>query len=440
MSANAIDSNPNLAERLWLALLNRRFRSVLLIGALAPIGLFYLSQTLVGQLLQPVNGDFIAEYVPAARVLASGGDLYGSCLTTNCFITFASDARWWFYPPLVPWLAQPFTHVDSQVASAIALVWTQLCVVAFLWIMARALRIRDWQLVGLWVMAVISFPPLQSEVVQRNVQVILLTLSAIWFAGWLAGDRWWGGVALGAGIALKLVQAPLFLLGAWFRRGRGTIAAALAVAALWALAAPQYLGTYLFEILPRANTASGWPMNVSASAVVTRLIHPESLYGNGTGVDTTVRVIGYAIVAVVVAITLVVLRAPRQNRDGRALEAALGVAASPLVVAYVRPGQLLLLLLPMMVLGTLALRRRDWRLGAGIVASWMLIGPIYLWFSNALADGLAVPLLRLGAETAFVGTLILWLAALQALRFYGAAEYAPLPAAHAIPEAALGST
>jgi glycosyl transferase family 87 len=438
MPANTIDSRANLAQRLWLALLNRRFRTVLLVGALAPIGLFYLSLTLVGQLLHPVNGDFIAEYVPAARLIASGGDLYGSCISNNCFNTL--DNGWWFYPPLVPWLAQPFTHVDPGVASATALLVGQACIAVFVWVMARALRIRDWQLIGLWVMAVISFPPLLSEVIERNVQVILLALSAIWFAGWLAGDRWWGGLALGAGIALKLVQAPLFLLGAWFRRVRATIAAALAVAVLWALAAPQYLGAYLFEILPRANTASGWAMNVSASAVVTRLIHPESLYGYGTGVDTTVRIIGYAIVALVVAITVIALRAPRQDRDGRALEAALGVAASPLVVAYVRPGQLLLLLLPMMVLGTLALRKRDWRLGAGIAASWLLVGPIYLWFSHALAGGLAVPLLRFGAETAFVGTLILWLAALQALRFHGAAEHAALPASHATAEPALGRT
>ena len=411
---------PNLTQRLWLACLNRRFRSVLLVGALVPIGLVYLANAFVAQLLHPVKGDLLNVYVPAARQLASGGDLYRSCLSTNCFTSLADG--WWFYPPLIPWLAQPFTHVDPAVASAIALVGAQVCVGVFVWAMARALRIRDWQLIAMWVIAVISFPPLISEVIQRNVQVVLLALSAIWFTGWLEGDRWWAGVALGTGIALKLVQAPLFLLGAWFRRTRTSIAAAASICVLWALGAPQYLGEYLFGILPRANIASGWPMNVSAGAVVTRLVHPESLYGYGTGVDTTVKIVGYAIAAVTVAVTAIVLRAPRQDRDGRSLEAALAVAASPLLVAYVRPGQLLLLLLPMMVLGTLAVRRRDLRLGLAVAGSWLLIGPGYLWMSNALAAGLAWPMLRYGAETAFVGTLILWLATLQAVRYHGATE------------------
>ena len=425
---------PNLAERLWLALSNRRFRSVLLIGALVPISVLYVSQTLIAPTLHPVDGDFLGIYVPGARQLASGGDPYAACLSSNCFLSLANG--WWFYPPLVPWLLQPFAHLNPALASAIALVAGQFCVGLFLWVMARALQVRDWQLITLWVIAVISFPPLMGEVVQRNLQVVLLALSAIWFAGWLAGDRWWAGAALGTGIALKLVQAPLFLLGIWFRRPWTTIAAAVSLGALWAVGAPQYLGEYLFGILPRANTASGWPMNVSVDAVVTRLFHPESLYGYGTGVDLTVRIIGYAITALVVAISVIVLRAPRESRDGRALEAALATAASPLLVAYVRPGQLLLLLLPMMVLGTIALRHGDWRLGMAVLTSWLLVGPAYLWFSNALAAGLGWPLLRFAAETASVGTLILWLGALQALRRHGATARAPAQTAVRLPEGA----
>jgi glycosyl transferase family 87 len=429
---------PNLAQRLWLALLNRRFRTALLIVAVVPIAFRYLYATLVGQLLHPISGDFTQVYVNGARQLASGADPYAACLSSNCYVNLANG--WWFYPPAVLWLFQPFTHLDGRVADVIAVFAAQLCVVIFVWVMARAMQVRDWQLIALWVAAVISFPPLMSEAIEGNLQILLLAISAVWFAGWLAGDRWWGGAALGAGMAMKLVQAPLFVLGVWFRRPRAAVAAALALGALWLIGAPQYLGEYLFHILPNVNTGTGGPMNVSAFAAAARLIHPGSLYGYGTGMDTTVRIIGYAIAAAVVVASSIVLRAPREDSDGRALEMALAVAASPLLVAEVRPGQLLLLLLPILVLGTIALRRRDWRLGAGIAASWMLIGPIYLWFSNALADGLAVPLLRLGAETAFVGTLILWLAALQALRFHGATEHAQLPAAHATPEPALGPT
>src|SRR5260370_33058239 len=97
--------------------------------------------------------------------------------------------------------------------------------------------------------------------------------------------------------------------------------------------------------------------------------------------DGTVRIIGYGMAAAVVVSSAIALRAPREERDGRALEMAVAVAASPLPVAEVRPGQLLLLLLPMLVLGTIALRRGAWRLGLAVGISCALIGPAYLSLS-----------------------------------------------------------
>ncbi|HET9781477.1 MAG TPA: glycosyltransferase 87 family protein [Candidatus Dormibacteraeota bacterium] len=410
---------PNFGRRLWLTLLNRRFRTVLLAMALVPIATRYAESTVVTQLMHPIRGDFLEVYVAGAKVLASGGDPYSSCLSTNCYVVLQNG--WWFYPPAVLWLFQPLTRVGDNVANLIAVFGAQLCVAVFLWVMARAMNVRDWQVIALWILAVISFPPVMSEVAEGNLQILLLAISAAWFAGWLAGDRWWAGAALGAGLALKLVQAPLLVIAAWSRRFRAAIAAALTLSVVWLVGAPQYLVEYLVRILPAVSIGTGGPMNVSTFAVVARLLHPGSLYGYGTGMDTTVRVIGYAVAATAVVTTALVLRAPREDRDGRALEVAAAVAVSPLLVAEVRPGQLLLLLLPMMVLGTIAMRRGDWRLGAAVAASWALIGPGYLWASNALAAGLAWPLLRLTAETAFVGTLILWLASLQALRIHAPA-------------------
>lgn len=428
---------PNLAQRLWLALLNRRFRTALLVIALGPIAIRYVEATFVGQLLHPIRGDFMDVYVAGARQLASGTDPYAACLSSNCYINLANG--WWFYPPAVLWLFQPFTELDPRVANVIAVLSAQLCVAIFVWVVARAMRIRDWQLVALWVAAIISFPPVMSEVMEGNLQILLLAISALWFAGWLEGDKWWAGAALGAGVAVKFVQAPLLLVGVWLRRRRAAVAALLTGAALWVIGAPQYLGEYLLHILPNVNSGTGGPMNVSAFAAVARLIHPGSLYGYGTGMDATVRIVGYSFAAAVVVTTAIVLRAPREDRDGRALEVALAVAASPLLVAEVRPGQLLTLLLPMMVLGTIALRRGDWRLGLAVAVSWALIGPTYLWISNALAAGLPWPMLRLGAETDIAGTLILWLASLQALRHHGAIVRAREPAASGPPQVALRS-
>jgi len=422
----ALEVSFNKVQRLGLAMLNRRFRSVLLALALVPTTLEYLWQTLVRPIVFPGNApiDFFEDYVGSARLLASGTDPYSACLSRACWTDLAN--AWSLYPPVVSWLSLPLVHLDRGVVGAIALLGAELCVALFVWITARALQIRDWQLIALWALAVMAFPPLIGEVIARNLQVLLLVLSAVWFAGWLAGDRWWGGLALGAGIALKLAQAPSLLLTMWFRRWRASVAALIAIAVLWLVGAPQYLVEYLFRIVPGLNTGTGFAMNVAPVGAIARLFHPGSMYGDGTGIDTTVRVAGYTISALVTILTVLVLRSPRADREGRALEASLVIAATPLMVAVVRPGHLLLLLLPMMVLGTFALRRKDWRLGAGVAVSWILIGPIYLSFSNLLAAGVGAQFVRPGEETALAGAVVLWLAALITLRRHRVAITQPM--------------
>src|SRR5579864_3043778 len=188
---------PNLVQRLGLTLLNRRFRGLLLGIALGPTAVVYTWQTLVRPIAFPGRViDFYEGYVAWARLLASGADPYTPCLSQGCWLQNV-------YPPVVSWLALPLVHLDRGVTVAVALIGAQLCVAIFILVAARALRIRDWQLLALWVLAAITFSPLMGEVVARNLQVLLLAISAIWFAGWLAGDRWWAGAALGVGLALR---------------------------------------------------------------------------------------------------------------------------------------------------------------------------------------------------------------------------------------------
>ncbi len=75
-------------------------------------------------------------------------------------------------------------------------------IVRFGALMIRTLRIRDWPAILILTIAVCSFPPLVDQIVQRNVQVILLAVSGIWFTAWVAGDSWWGGFALGFAVAV----------------------------------------------------------------------------------------------------------------------------------------------------------------------------------------------------------------------------------------------
>ena len=398
------------------ALANRRFANATLMAAGTPILVLYAWRTLFGPILSPSSDpvDFFEVYVPTGAMVASGHDPYTQCLSRTCWIGLTN--AWTDYPPVVSWLSQPLALVDQAVLGAAALVVAQACVALFIWATARALRVQGWQPVAMFVIAAIAFPPLIDQIVQRNLEVLLLGVSGVWVMGWVAGDRWWAGAALGLGLALKLVQAPLLLLGVWGRRRAITLVAVLVVAVLWLIGSPQYLPEYFLRIVPELNTGTGYAMDIAPVGALARLFHPASIYGLVPGVDTTVRILAAAISATVLIMTAITLWSPRADRTGRALEASAVVAATPLIVAVVRPGHLLLLLLPMLALGTFAVRERLLWLGVAVAVSWILTGPAYLWYTNLYAEGIRGPLMAAGAEIALLGTVILWLTSLRALR------------------------
>ena len=409
-------TSPGLGSRLAAALANRRFANAILIAASTPILFLYTWRTLIAPIVSPGSDpvDLFEDYVPTGALIASGHDPYSQCLSRACWIGLTN--AWSVYPPVVSWLAQPLAHMEHAVLGAAALVVVQACVVLFVWTIARALRVRGWQPVVLLVVATIAFPPLIDQAIQRNIEVLLLGLSGVWLLGWVAGDRWWAGAALGLGLALKLVQAPLLLLGIWGRRRAITVTAVLVVAGLWLIGSPQYLPEYFLKVVPALNTGTGYAMDIAPVGAVARLLHPASIYGLEQGVDATVRIIAGAISATVLIVTAIALWSPRADGTGRGLEAAAAVAATPLIVAVVRPGHLLLLLLPMLVLGTVAIRERITWLGVAVAVSWMLTGPAYLWYTNLFAAGVRGPFMAPGEEIALLGMVILWLASVRALR------------------------
>ena len=89
----------------------------------------------------------------------------------------------------------------------------------------------------------------------------------------------------------------------------------------------------------------------------------------------------------------------------------------PLLLTLVWAGQLILLLVPMIVILDYGLRVRSRRLVAAVAASWLLIGPAYLAFTNAFAIGFGFQaLFEVWVDSALAGVVILWLACLHALR------------------------
>ena len=110
-------------------------------------------------------------------------------------------------------------------------------------------------------------------------------------------------------------------------------------------------------------------------------------------------------------------RSARTDPGGRAGEAAVAVAASPLLLSIAHSFHLALLLLPILVLLHLGLSRGD-RAGVAIaVAAWLLVGPVHGAMLSAIGAGFSADLpLRAWNESQLLGIVVLWAGCLRALR------------------------
>jgi len=391
------------------ALRNRRFRTVLLAISGVPIAALYLWQALVQPIfLGGYLGDFQESYLRAASRIASGQDPYDLCATMGCLEPTGPQ---YVMPPVLAWMLQPLVGVDSHVITVGAVLVLNASLFLFIWLALRALRVRDWQLAALLVLVALAFEPVTGNIAEGQVNLVLLGLSGVWFAAWMDG-RWWGGLALGAAIALKLIQGPLVLLVLWARRWAMFGAAAAAGLALWLVGAPQYLLEYLVKVLPPVSAGTGFFENHSPGGTITRLFDPNT-FVVVRGSPSLARILTTALGVAVLVATLAALRSSRS----RSLEAAAIVAATPLIASYSWGTHLVLLLLPMFALIAWSIPRRDWQVLALVAASWILIGPVHKLLQVLLVSGYPnLVVLRLLAEAGVVGIAALWIATLLAVR------------------------
>ena len=405
----------------WLLpLANRRFSGLLLIWSGVPIVLLYLWQAVI----QPLAfggylGDFQESYMRAAGRLAAGRDPYDLCQTMGCLEPTGPQ----YVTPLpLAWLLQPAVGVDPRVLTVGAVIVLNLSLAVFLVCLLRALHVRDWQLGVLLVLVALAFEPTSANVVEGQINLVLLALSGLWLLAWIA-DRWWGGVALGFAVALKLIQAPVGLLVLWARRWSMLAAAAIAGLGFWLLAAPQYLFEYLLKVVPAISAGTGLFENHSPGGTIARLLEPDTFFGATRGAPVAARIITALIAVAALLVTFLILRSPSRSAAGRSLEAAAAVAVTPLVASYSWGTHLVLLLLPMLVLVTWGLRRREWLVIALVALGWTLIGPAHHMFQALLVSGYSnLLVLRLMAEFGVVGIAAVWIASLLAVRRERATE------------------
>jgi hypothetical protein len=406
-------SAPAATDRLP-ALANPRFRGLLVAVAGIPILLLYAWQGVIQPLLlSGYFGDFQESYMRAAERLASGQDPYDLCQTLGCLEPTGPQ----YVTPLpLAWLLQPAVHLDSHVLGVGVVILLNVSLIVFLACMLRALHVHDWQLAALLVIVCLAFEPVLGNIAEGQVNLVLLALSGVWLLGWNA-DRWWGGMALGAAVALKLIQAPMGVLVLWGRRWSMLAAALVAGLGLWLLAAPQYLLEYLFKVVPAISAGTGFFENHSPGGTIARLVDPSTFLGPTRGAPLAARIITAAVAVGALGVTFWVLGRPRTDRSGRSLEAAAAVAIGPLVASYSWGTHLVLLLLPMLVLIAWAVRRRDWMVLGLVAAGWLLIGPGHKLFQNLMVSGYSnLAVLRVMAEFGVVGITCVWIATLVALR------------------------
>ncbi len=400
------------------ALDNRRFRSVLLAIAGVPILATYLWQALV----QPIFfggylGDFQESYMRAAGRIASGLNPYDLCATIGCSEPTGPQ---YVMPPVLAWMLQPMVGVSSGVITVGAVLTLNASLALFLWLTLKALRVDDWQLAALLVLLALAFEPVIGNISEGQVNLVLLGLSGLWFWVWVqeheSRAQWWGGAALGAAAALKLIQGPIVLLVLWARRWSMLVAAAAAGLVLWLAGAPQYLFEYLFKVLPVVSAGTGFFENHSPGGTLARLFDPDTFL-TVRGSPAAARVLTVVIAVIVLAVTLAMLRPRATSAMGRALEAAAIVAATPLIASYSWGTHLVLLLMPMFVLVVWSVPRRDWTMVALVAASWLLIGPAHKLMQELLVTGYSnLVVLRIMAEFGVVGIACLWVGCLIALR------------------------
>jgi hypothetical protein len=402
-------------EAKWLrALANRRFRGLLLVVAGLPIGLAYLWRGVLQPFLFGTYlGDFQESYMRAAGRLAAGLDPYDLCQTLGCLEPTGPQ----YVTPLpLAWLLQPAVGVDSHRLGVAVILVLNASLIVFFFFALRALQVGDWQLRVLLVLVALGFEPVVGNTSEGQINLVLLALSGVWLWSWVT-DRWWGGAALGAAVALKLIQAPIGLMVLWARRWAMLAAGIVAGLALWLLSAPQYLLEYLFKVLPEVSQGTGLFENHSPGGTITRLLAPDTFLGAQRGSPVAARVITAVLAIAAVIITLAVLRSPATSATGRALEAAAAVAVTPLVATYSWGTHLVLLLLPMVVLIAWGVRRPDWTVLGLVGLGWLLIGAGHRWFQVLLVNGYSnLLVLRLMAEFGVVGITAIWIASLLAVR------------------------
>jgi hypothetical protein len=397
-----------LLTRLARPFANARFRWLLIAVALPLPLLQYLVVTagLSADLVNRGYEDFWV-YMRAAALITRGTDPYAA--TT----TFVGQITTYTYPPLLAWVVQPLLYLDLTTQALIGFAVLQLCLFAAILITTRALG-APWELAALITLAAITSYWVRRDLFEGQVDLVVLLMAAIWFWAWVRGGRWWGGLAIAAGAAVKVMPGVLILLPL-ARRRWGMVAGAVAAGLVIFVIQPSLNIEYATKVLPHLPGVVGDPENQSPAGVLLRVLQPSSLYGQPDRLGAWFHTLVIAVTLLFAVITAWWLRAGAGDHESRAVEGAAAVALLPLLTPVTWGHHLVIELVPLYVLAWLAIRRHRVWLGVLTLLAWVLGNPVHLVFMAAYLGGVKIPVIMdVWVELPVVGVILIWALCLYA--------------------------
>jgi hypothetical protein len=305
----------------------RAARSILsvLVFAVLPVGCIVLTCIEGGR--NKLGWDFQKAFLPAARSVLHGGDPY---VATTAATLHNGTA--YVYPPLAAYLLAPVAALPTFPADVVACVLG--AVAALLTLLV--LQVRDWRCYGV---SLLWAPVLYS--VHLGALSTLLALAAAVAWRWRR-NPWVGGIAVAAGVSLKLFLWPLLvwlcLLRLWRAAAVACVGTLVLVLGPWA--ASGFAGLTRYPSVLHASEVLGGPSSYTLTAAVER-------FGAGSTagmVATVTAVLLIAFLAFILARDPVELDA-RRERDLFALAIGIALLATPIL--WLHYFALLLAVLPL---------------------------------------------------------------------------------------------
>lgn len=325
----------------------------------------------------------------------------------------------YIYPPAFALLVAPLGLLPDTVAGLIWVAVGQAALAASVVVIVRWLRPPSWPLTVL-VCTTLTFYPVWVDAVQGQANLLVLLLVTAGIAGVLQGKPRFGAY-LGAGAALKLTPVILLvwlLLDRRFREAGSMVAGFAALTAVGALLRFHDTLVFFGQVVPALAPGTAAYANQSLGGLLSRIFSANPYTRPWIALPAAF------ILATILSVLLVGWWCWRTREHSSLVRVAAFIPLMPLLSSVTWPHHLVILL-PVLWFGIVAIAERDWppapTLGlAGlllvfsVVSRWP-VGPRFNQPGFVLAQT-TDPIVFMVANSLFLGTLILFLAAPWLLR------------------------